>query len=182
MIEKSHLAGNPPRIQHSEPRPQHYRAMIRDAAKNIHLRQQSTDLILCYASHADNFRPALKLITAQTGIPENKVSEIRKRLVSHGLIAYDHQGEIIRIDWHRIRAFALLEKPLRLPRGKRYFFAPVRQVHHTEKTLAQLGRKYRIRNPRKLTDTEKHFYSRLEEMTEKEFQEALHWIPDRLAS
>lgn len=70
---------SPPQIIHSEPRPEAYRQMIEDAARNIHLRKQSTALLLCYASHANHFRPAMKIITAETGIAPQDISKVRQR-------------------------------------------------------------------------------------------------------
>ncbi len=96
----------PPQILHSEPRPANYQQMIEDAAHNIHLRKQSVSLLVCYASHANTFRPATKLITRQTGISSNKISEVRQRLVEHGLIAYRDYPGFILIDWSRIKIFA----------------------------------------------------------------------------
>ena len=70
---------HPPQIVHSEPRPADYRQMIKDAARNIHLRTQATNLLLFYADQANHFTPALKLIEREMGIASNKVSEVRQR-------------------------------------------------------------------------------------------------------
>ena len=44
-----------------------------------------------------------------------------------------------------------------------------------------MGKRFRITHPRRLTETEKHFYSVVESMTEREFVEALNLLPgDRL--
>ena len=82
--------------------------MIQDAANNIHMRKQATALLECYASHANTFRPAAKVITRQTGIAANKISEIRKNLVEYGLIAYRDYPGFVYIDWRRIRTYAQL--------------------------------------------------------------------------
>ena len=102
------LYKNPPQILHSEPRPENYRRMIHDAAHNIHMRKQATALLECYASHANTFRPAAKVITRQTGIAKQDISKVRKRLVEYGLIAYQDYPGFIFIDWHRIRIYAQL--------------------------------------------------------------------------
>ena len=98
----------PPQILHSEPRPKNYRQMIQDAANNIHMRKQATSLLECYASHANTFRPAAKVITSQTGIGKQDIWKVRQRLVEYGLIAYQSYPGFIYIDWRRIRAYAQL--------------------------------------------------------------------------
>ena len=162
----------PPQIQHSEPRPENYRAMVKDCAKNIHLRKQSTALLQYYANQANHFRPALATVEKETGIPANKVSEIRQIQVKRGLIAYNNEHGFIYIGWDRIRAFAMLEMPLRLPRGNRYFFSPVRYPRPVkwEQTQGQTGRKYRIRHPRQQSEAEKQWFSTLEAMTAQEYE------------
>ena len=98
----------PPQVLHSERRPDNYSQMIRDAARNIHMRKQAVALLEFYASHVNGFRPAAKFITAQTGIPANKIYEVRQRLVDYGLIAYRSYAGFVYIDWHRIRTYAAL--------------------------------------------------------------------------
>ena len=122
---------------------------------------------------------SMELITRATGIPANKISQVRKRLVDKGLIGFDRQKEIILIDWRRIRIFAALEKPLRLPNSGNYYFAPVRRETTVKKTLKELGRQYRIRNTRELTSTEVYYYDRLEQLTESEFLDLMRCLPDR---
>lgn len=139
---------SPPQIIHSEPRPEAYRQMIEDASRNIHLRKQSSALLLCYASHANHFRPALELIEKQTGIAKNKVSEIRKRLHDRGLISYNAEQGYIYIDWRRVRAFAMLEKPLRLPQWKRYYFTRTMYRNMPTPTIGQLSSGWHVFNPR----------------------------------
>ena len=150
--------------------------MILDAARNIHLRKQATELLLFYADQANGFRPALKLIGKKTGLPTQDISKIRKRLIDRGLIAYK-PGNYIMLDWQRIRIFAALEKPLTLPRSKAYTFSPVRKTTSKAPTIGQTGRKYRIRNPRTLTATEKHFYSTVDQLTEAEFIDLMNLLP-----
>ena len=69
----------PPEILHSEKRPAHYRIMIDDCTRNIHLRKQAAALLMYYAEQANHFRPALATVEKATGIPQNKVSDVRKR-------------------------------------------------------------------------------------------------------
>lgn len=162
--------GIPPRIIHSEKRPRCYLTMIDDCAKNIHLRKQATALLKFYAGYLDGFRPALAFIEKETGIHAEDVSKIRKRLVDHGLIAYNREKRYIYIAWNRIRAFAILEEPLRITRWKCTFF-PVEpiSVHIAKETIGKIGRKYRINTPRDLTDEEKKRFSILDSMTEREY-------------
>lgn len=96
-----------------------------------------------------------------------------------GLISFDRHREIILIDWRRIRIFAALEKPLRLPNSGNYYFAPVHRETTVKKTLKELGRQYRIRSPRELTPTEVYYYDRLEQLTESEFLDLMRCLPDR---
>ena len=164
-------SGIPPKIIHSEKRPGCYLAMIDDCARNIHLRKQATALLKFYAGHLDGFRPALALIEKGTGIPAVKISPVRQILVNHGLIAYNREKRYIYIAWNRIRAFAILEEPLRITRGKCTFF-PVEplSVHIAQdRTIGKIGRKYRINTPRDLTDEEKERFSILDSMTEREY-------------
>lgn len=177
-----------PQIIHSEPCPGCCSQMIRDAAKNIHIRNQATALLECYASHATGFRPAAELITQQTGIAANKISEVRKKLVDYGLIAYKNDPGFIFINWQRISTYALLPEPLKLHQYKNYFFAPVKNnsgkwAFLFRRTIGMLGKRYRIRNPRKLSRKETRFFSLLEKMTEEEYFQIVAAIgKDRLPS
>lgn len=150
--------------------------MVTDAAANIHLRDQAARLLTFYANQRNSFRPALELIAKRTGLDAHDISKIRKRLIDRGLIAYE-PGSYILVDWDRIRIFAALEKPLTLPRSKAYTFSPVRKTTSKAPTIGQTGRKYRIRNPRTLTATEKHFYSTVDQLTEAEFIDLMNLLP-----
>ena len=163
---------SPPAIFHSKGRPQCYLTMIDDCARNIHLRKQATELLKFYAGCSNGFRPALYLIEKEIGIPSVKVSPIRKILVDHGLIDYNREQRYIYIAWNRINAFAMLEKPLRLTRGKCVFSPVLNDSVHIEPDIKikRAGLKYRIVNPRPLTEQEEAFYSTLENMTEGEYE------------
>ena len=82
--------------------------MIEDCARNIHLRSQATALLLYYAGQANHFHPALDTVAKATGIHSNKISEVRKILHAHGLIAYHEYPGFIYISWRNIRAYARL--------------------------------------------------------------------------
>lgn len=99
---------DPPEILHSEKRPACYRAMIEACAHNIHLRKQATALLMYYAGQANYFRPALATVEKATGIQQQDVSKVRKRLHDHGLIAYHEYPGFIYISWRNIRAYARL--------------------------------------------------------------------------
>ena len=145
--------------------------MVNDCARNIHLRNRATKLLLFYAKQSNGFRPALMLIEKETGISTNKISEIRNILVDHGLINYNREQRYIYIAWNRIRAFAMLDKPLRITRGKCYFFPAIETKEYIEpdKTVGSAGREYRLINPRQLSDEEKRQFTILENMKEKEY-------------
>ena len=98
----------PPEILHSEKRPDHYRIMIEDCARNIHLRKQAATLLMYYAGQDNHFRPALATVEKATGIPTQDISKVRKRLHDHGLIAYHEYPGFIYISWRHIRAYARL--------------------------------------------------------------------------
>lgn len=170
--------GIPPRIIHSEKRPRCYLTMIDDCARNIHLRKQATALLKFYAGYLDGFRPALAFIEKRTGIPAVKISPVRQILVNHGLIAYNRERRYIYIAWNRIRAFAILEEPLRITRGKCTFFPVEPKSAHIvkDRTIGKIGRKYRITTPRELTDEEKKRFSILDSMTEREYSDIVKAI------
>ena len=109
-----------------------------------------------------------------TGIRFNKVSEIRKELIEHGLIALT--DEQIIIDWERVKIFASLDKPL--PKHGRHTYAPVKIDDRDwsriplRKTCEYSNLRYQ-QPMRKLTEWEEEFLSTLEEMTAEEYQEVI---------
>lgn len=109
-----------------------------------------------------------------TGIRFNKVSEIRKELIEHGLIALT--DEQIIIDWERVKIFASLDKPL--PKHGRHTYAPVKIDDRDwsriplRKTCEYSNLRYQ-QPMRKLTEWEEEFFSTLEEMTAEEYQEVI---------
>ena len=129
-------------------------------------------LWLLYEDTQEGFRPSLKYVEDRTGIKSNKISEIRKELVDHGIIALT--SEQIIIDWERVQIFASLEKPL--PKHGKHTYAPVK-IDHADWSRVPLHktREYstlRYRNPlRKLAEWEEHFFDFLEQMTEEEYRE-----------
>ena len=136
--------------------------MIEAAACNIHLRRQAKTLLLFYANRSNSFRPSLKFIERETGIPENKVSSVRKILDEHGLVAYRNYPGFIFIAWGNIRAYALLQKPLRIPRDKtKYTFYPAVLVKEKCKEKeVKIG---------KVWMTEREYYDMVEAVREVEF-------------
>lgn len=177
----------PPRII-NQGRPRYYAQLALDAAHAVNLSGRATKLLSFYCDQADGFTPALKLITKETGIAENKISEFRQELVEHGLIQYDSEASFILIDWTRLRVFALMEytsgTQLRKKESKHTeWFAPVERRPAipitNEPTIGQIIRKHkktRIQcleksstTSRELTDVEKAFFDSLESMTETEY-------------
>ena len=63
-----------------------------------------------YAAQATGFRPSMSCIDEATGIGAKNISTYRKHLVDKGFIGYD--GNIILIDWVRIRGFASMDRKL----------------------------------------------------------------------
>ncbi|MDO5325210.1 MAG: hypothetical protein Q4G00_00685 [Clostridia bacterium] len=96
-----------PRIIHSERRPCCFRQMILDAARNIHLRKQATNLLSFYAGLRHGYCPRLDEITKATGIARQDISKVRKRLMTRGLIDYQPESYVF-IDWRHIRILASL--------------------------------------------------------------------------
>lgn len=118
----------------------------------------------------------MKFIEDHTGIKENKVSEIRKQLVNHGLITYENNS--ITIDWKRIQTFAALQTPLPKHGSNRY--APANPSPCKDWTKIPIKktkeyRKYQYRNPlRQMEAWEREFFQTLEDMTETEYNEIIH--------
>lgn len=167
-----------PAIYHSEQRPDCYVVMINDCATNIHLRNNAKRLLTFYANQANGFSPSLVFINRMTGLAINKISELRQQLVDYGLINYSNEKHFIHIGWSRIRAYAMLEQPLRVTRGQCTFFPFTEEPKalRKAKTLKQLGAKYKIKEPRQLEPWEEMFYDRLEQMTEQEYHDLVEHI------
>ena len=158
---------NPPQIHHSGQKPDNWMRMIDDAAKNIHIRSQAVRLLKYYAQNENGFRPALSLIEKNTGIAANKVSEIRKRLVKRGLIAYT--GEKIYIDWKHIRIYAGLDKPIRIPQKGICYFAPAKsQPKRSGRRCFQNNRRCHRGKQSEMSSIDR-FYRYLETLDEEEF-------------
>lgn len=79
------------------------------AAKNIRLSDRAMRLLVYYATAGEGFRPALKTIEQATGIPCNKISEIRKELIDHNAIIYSLAAKVIWVHWMALKAFAMIE-------------------------------------------------------------------------
>lgn len=87
-------------------RPRHFRQMVRDAASAVRLSGRAERLLQFYCSRSNHFTPALGLIAQETGIAKNKISEIRRELINHNMIAYTSWKIVI--EWQHIQAFALM--------------------------------------------------------------------------
>lgn len=167
-----------PAIYHDEQRPDCFEQMIQDCARNIHMRAHAACLLTYYVNQADGFSPALALICRETGLSINKVHELRQQLISYGLINYSKEEKFIYISWSRIRAYAMLEKPLRLTRDKCVFipFAKKPKCFCRNRTIRSLGCIYTIKEPRQLTEEEEYFYDVLESMTESKYKQLAELI------
>lgn len=131
-------------------------------------------LWLLYEDTQEGFRPALKYVEDRTGIRSNKISEIRKELIIHGLIALTDEQLII--DWDRVRIFASLDKPL--PKHGKHNYAPVRTDERDwSKIPLRKTHEYaslRFRQPmRQLSEWEEDFFDVLEEMTAEEYRQVV---------
>ena len=84
--------------------------------------------------------------------------------MERGLIEYSAEHSFIFIDWERIRAFAALEEPLRLPQSKAYYFTETKRFKARRQTIGQLNARYRTNIHRELTDSEKWFFEKVESM------------------
>ena len=156
-------------------RPVYYRDMIRDCAGNIRLSKRQTALLAYYADCGNGFSPALKEIEKQTGIPANKVWEVRSVLLQRQLI--DIVGNALYIKWVRIRALAMMPKLT-----KHDAMTGVWNWHRTEPTIRQLE-KMRPRDKdalpvlntqqRELSEDEKRFYRFVYSLTEKQYFDLL---------
>jgi hypothetical protein len=81
------------------------------ASDNLALPKREKALFLYYLSCSNGFAPTQKVIGRECGIPENKIWEVRKKLSDKKLISVS--ANYIKIDWFRIRAFAMMEKQKR---------------------------------------------------------------------
>ena len=57
--------------------------MVSDAISNVPIGDRAKRLFMFYENRSDGFRPALAFVEKETGIPANKVSEIRKEIVEY---------------------------------------------------------------------------------------------------
>ena len=152
-----------PEIYHVGKRPARYLEAIEACARNIHLREQSIVLLKYYASQANGFKPAGKTVEEKTGIPKNKISEVRKRLVNHGLVDYQSNPGIICICWQNIKTLADLTEPLRLPQDKtkyKFFCAEDKSIIPEKEKKIQFGN---------LWFTEQEYFLAVEAIREAEF-------------
>ena len=93
------------------------------------------------------------------------------------MIEYNRERNYIFIDWDRIRAFAMLSEPLRLPQGKVYHFTRTKRFKARRCTVGQQMQQYHATIQRELTDTEQWFYRRAEDMTETELLQLMACLP-----
>ena len=134
----------------------------------------------CYAERTEGFRPSYTFIQQQTGIPANKVSTVRSRLVNEGFIGYDSKQGSIVIDWKRIWIYSCLDATLtrKTPCKHPLPHAAIR-IAPPPKPIGKSA-EYRSLIPkipmRQLTAEEEHFFKVLESMTPEEYEKMVAGI------
>ena len=101
------------------------------------------------------------------------------------MIEYNRERNYIFIDWDRIRAFAMLSEPLRLPQGKVYHFTRTKRFKARRCTVGQQMQQYHATIQRELDqmisqiddNAEQWFYRRAEDMTETELLQLMACLP-----
>ena len=165
-------------------KPENYEQMVFDCAKNVRLTKRAERLLIYYAGCMNGFRPALSVISKKTGIPSNQISDTRKMLISHGLIGYGEEfGNMLVVDWNRIRAFAMLKKPLVYQKkNSENYFSPVqesgrasKEKRASKKSLFERGKKYKIPGVDEKKDLFLQFFGN---MTEQEYMELVTSFPE----
>ena len=164
-------------------RPEVFEKMVLDCAKNVRLTKTATKLFLYYAGCKNGFRPSIMEIEKVTGIFSKSISTYRKQLISRGLIGYGEEfGNMLVVDWRRIRSFAILDCPLEYDKKnpEKYFF-PVSEAKHlakdrrnSKKTLLERGRMYKLPGVDEKKDVFLHFFGNL---TEKDYVDLVTSFP-----
>ena len=164
-------------------KPENYEQMVFDCAKNVRLTKRATKLLVYYAGCKNGFKPAGKTIEDETGISAGNVRIVRSELFNHGLIGYGEEfGNMLVVDWNRIRAFAMLKKPLVYQKkNSENYFSPVqesgrasKEKRASKKSLLERGKKYKIPGVEEKKDVFLQFFGN---MTEQEYMELVTSFP-----
>lgn len=172
----------PKRIIHRG-KPENYEQMVLDCAKNVRLNKRASKLLMYYAGCRNGNKPILSEIEKETDIASNKISSVRQELINHGLIGYGEEfGNMLIIDWNRIRAFAMLEQPLVYDKkNPEKYFSVVREIGRaskekraSKKSLLERGKRYKIPAIDEKKDMFLQFFGN---MNEQEYTELVTSFP-----
>lgn len=165
-------------------KPEHYEQMVIDCARNVKLTKRGTKLLMYYAGCKNGFKPAGTTIEHDTGISAGNMRTIRKELINRGLIGYgDEFGNMLIVDWSRIRAFAALDKPLIFEKkhSEKYFAAvrenkrAAKEKRASKKRLLERGGQYKILGVDEKKDKFLQFFGN---MNEQEYIELVTSFPE----
>lgn len=171
--------------------PEHRQELALTAANNVRLSARATKLLLYYCNQSNGFAPALKLIERETGIAQNKVSEIRQELVRKSLISYQQQsirGRIV-IDWLHLSAFALMDRRMGKQESLRGYFCAV--TPDLPLTIRQLNAHIRptalqqLQEPPQTwrqSNAPQDIVKALESLTEAEYSEMVKAFPEYVSA
>ena len=160
-----------PAVYHVHSRPDHYRNMAIDAAKNMGLRQNAIKLLVAYAESGNGFRPSLKFISESTGLDSTNISRYRMQLAERGLI--DYVDGNVYVKWEVIRAAAIYG-PIAHSRCTPVKYNSTKPINKRP----EFGR-YKVKEEAELTENQLHLLDRLEHMTEQQYYE---WLTMDLAT
>ncbi len=162
---------NPPAIRHFGQRCSRklLDELIHECATGVHLTSGAEKLLRYYASCGEGFRPAKKTVYAETGIHPSTLYRYKKELEDMAIIREGEYGRAICLDWDRIRLYSTLDPSMTSRGRKNVTVSP--EVRFTKpQKMGSIGEKYRPRaEGRELTPAQEHFYKRLDEMTEDEW-------------
>ncbi|HNW87734.1 MAG TPA: hypothetical protein PLP25_01265 [Candidatus Limiplasma sp.] len=128
-----------------------------------------------YESCKTGFHPALKQVGKETGIPSNKISEIRKRLNEKCLIRFKNEARTLEILWDAVTNYALKVFPKNgyghyTPEDYYYYFVRIR----TLTTSYEFKGTCIVLSP-----IQKRFIEYLENLTSYEYEVLLSSFPEK---
>lgn len=127
------------------PKREHADAIACAAADNVRISPNAKRLLRYYCSCGQHFAPALKMIQQNTGIASNKISTYRAELAAHNLLVYDSGYASIQIDWTKLKAFALMQKPLTKQESKTAsYFPPPPAPYMKEMRISEIWKEERL--------------------------------------
>lgn len=169
----------PPYIHHQGERSAYWLQMVKDCAYNLRLSKREETLLIYYCDQANGFAPSAKRIEDQTGIPSNKISELRSKLDKRSLIKY--KGLSIEIAWYHIRNFAMIPRLSKEDSKLNYFFPPLpnhlplkKLTYRDPDAINYPEAKHKIERP--YTKQEKKWIRKIENMTVPQYNRYLQEI------